>query len=360
MKLFEQFKKNFPKPLYENAIFSYELVRAATFLTQNLSLPIFEYLLTRQNKTFTKDFPVQMQKALKDLVKLLRKDAIHISRGVYPLDVLKPEPVSQFLARYPQIIADGVSISQRRLERKAHDFDQEAREYFREVPDYYQRNFHYQTGGYLTEKSAALYEHQVEILFAGAADAMRRLLLAPMKKHFDYGQGEGLHFLEVAAGTGRLTRFVKLAFPKARITVMDLSSPYLKVAQNRLSEFSRLNFVQGDGADLPFKADKFDAVFSCFLFHELPIEERRKVVSEGFRVLRPGGFYGLVDSIQSEDKKEFEWALSQFPVDFHEPFFKNYIQNPMDGLLLGAGFHKIDQEVGFLSKVVSGIKPFSS
>ena len=42
------------------------------------------------------------------------------------------------------------------------------------VPDYYAQDFHFQTGGYLTEGSARLYDVQVETLFMGAAGPMRR------------------------------------------------------------------------------------------------------------------------------------------------------------------------------------------
>jgi ubiquinone/menaquinone biosynthesis C-methylase UbiE len=117
----------------------------------------------------------------------------------------------------------------------------------------------------------------------------------------------------------------------------------------------RLNGLrEEDVAELDFKGQQFDAVYSCFLFHELPYEERKKVLSEAARVLKPGGFCGLVDSLQNEDRREFDWALEQFPVDFHEPFYKNYLQNPMEGLLQEAGFAQIDRKVGFFSKAVFG------
>ena len=35
--------------------------------------------------------------------------------------------------------------------------------------------------------------------------------------HFQNSNGEGLKFLEVASGTGAMTRFLALAFPKAQI-----------------------------------------------------------------------------------------------------------------------------------------------
>jgi len=180
--------------------------------------------------------------------------------------------------------------------------------------------------------------------------------LPELKLAFPYTEGEGLHFLEIGAGTGRLSKFIKLTFPKAKITLLDLSHPYLKKAQSELQDFRKIDFVQGDAAELPFVDQKFDAVVSCFLFHELPLEVRKKTLQEAMRVLKPGGFMGHVDSLQEQDNKQFQWALKQFPQDFHEPFYKNYLQNPMEGLVLFAGIERMTARTGFLSKVVCGFK----
>nr|WP_295905708.1 class I SAM-dependent methyltransferase [uncultured Bdellovibrio sp.] len=346
-------------PYQDKITLGYSLARSAHFAIQQFSLPIFEFLSTGKNKKLSALEPQRIKAAYTELFRLLKKDSENIAKGLYPIEVLKPEKVTEHLRRYPRIIMDGYQISKRREEKNQQDFNGEAQEFLKELPEYYQRNFHFQTGGYLTKKSADLYEHQVEILFSGAADAMRRLIIPLIKETYP-GDGEGLHFLEVAAGTGRLTRFMKLAFPKAKITVLDLSYPYLKKAQDNLHEFDRLDFVQGAAEDLPFQDSKFDLVYSCFLFHELPLEIRRQVVSESFRVLKEGGLAGLVDSVQKEDVKEFEWALEQFPVDFHEPFYKNYTMNPMEGLLTYKGFSKIKKDLGFFAKAVVGQKPFSS
>ena len=49
-------------------------------------------------------------------------------------------------------------------------------------PDYYLQNFHHQTDGYLSDHSAGIYDIQVEILFNGSADAMRRRIIKPLKE----------------------------------------------------------------------------------------------------------------------------------------------------------------------------------
>jgi ubiquinone/menaquinone biosynthesis C-methylase UbiE len=285
--------------------------------------------------------------------KLFLKDAENIEIGIYPPQVLKTESLISHANRIPHLIWDGIGIVLRRNQKVTRKFKGKAKDLNAKTPEYYQRNFHYQTDGYLSEKSAELYEHQVEMLFAGTADAMRRLIIAPLKAHFKNSDGEGLHFLELAAGTGRATRFLKLAFPKAQITLLDLSGPYLKLAQNRLSKFDGLSFVEDQAEELPFREQMFDAVFSVFLFHEIPIEIRKKVIEESRRVLKTKGFLGAVDSIQLGDIPEIDSVLLNFPNEFHEPFYPNYIRNPLEELL-GEGYQS---EVGFLSKVVWKINP---
>jgi len=48
--------------------------------------------------------------------------------------------------------------------------------------------------------------------------------------------------------------------------------------------------------------------------------------------------------------------LEQFPKDFHEPFYKDYTQKPMESLLDSHGLSSVTTEIGFLSKVVSAVK----
>ena len=346
------------KNLKEKLSLGYSLARSAHFAAQQLPLPLFEILATGQPK----DHPIELESIkhyYKELYALLKKDSQNITQGFYPIDVLKPEPWHKHMGRCPQLLMDSFYFSRRRRDHRAKEFNQEAREYLPETPEYYRRNFHYQNDGYLTKKSAELYEHQVEVLFTGSADAMRRLII-PMIKSVYPGDGDGLHFLEVGAGTGRLTRFMKLAYPKARITVLDLSDPYLKKAQENLAEFHRLDFIQGAAEELPFKSARFDFVYSCFLFHELPEDIRREVLAESYRVLKQGGFFGFVDSVQKQDNKELEWALRQFPVDFHEPFYKNYIETNMEDLVLAQDFVGLRKDIGLFSKAVIAQKPFSA
>jgi ubiquinone/menaquinone biosynthesis C-methylase UbiE len=208
----------------------------------------------------------------------------------------------------------------------------------------------------LSDLSAEHYEHQVEVLFGGAADAMRRLIIQPLKERFGSIDGEGLTFLELGAGTGRATRFVRLAFPKAKIVAVDLSGPYLKRAQKQLAPFDRHDFVEANAETLPFQDQQFDAVYSVFLFHELPEAVRKSVIRESLRVLCSGGFFGFVDSLQIGDVSEFDDSLAMFPTQYHEPFYKNYIETPMANLIESQGLKIFARGTGFFSKFIAAVK----
>lgn len=325
------------------------------FTAEGLLLPAIDLLVNRRRPKLLTDDIGLLKISRNELLKLLRSDAENIAAGIYPASVLKPESAFKHLTRIPKLFIDGIKAAQRKSNKQAHHFKPDATDLLDELPEYYRRNFHFQDSGYLTDKSAELYDHQVEVLFAGAADAMRRLIIKPMKVKIP-GNGKGLRFLEVGAGTGRATEFVQAAYPHAHITALDLSEAYLRRARKKTTTLKKADFIQGDGADLPFKDQQFDAVYSIFMFHELPEDIREKVLSESLRVLKPAGFIGLVDSLQLGDNPELDRALVDFPREFHEPFFKNYIENPMEDVFSKLGVLEVRSGRGFFSKVVSGTK----
>ena len=339
----------------KNLLFGYSAVRSAHFTLQGRMLPLVQWLATRKKRELPESFAEHLRRTLPKLQNLLLKDSENIANNIYPIEVLLPESPVAHILRLPVILVDAFTAAKRREKKETKEFQVELMDLVEETPEYYKRNFHFQTNGYFGVGSAQIYDHQVEVLFSGTADAMRRLIIPKLKKHFGNGDGAGKHFLEIGCGTGSLTRFIALAFPKAKITCVDLSSSYLKVASQRLKKFDRISYLQGAAESLDLKTETFDAVFSCFLFHELPRVVRLEVIREGKRLLKSGGFYGLVDSIQKDDDVDLNWALEQFPVDYHEPFYKDYVLNPIELVFKDVGLKAVESELGFFAKVVTGV-----
>ncbi len=283
---------------------------------------------------------------LKDIRSLYEEDATLFSEGILPYSALTPESPLKHLQRLPKIMLASVKMGrQRKLNITKPTQSEEG------LPDYFKRNFHWQVDGYFSRESAELYNHQVEILFTGTAQAMRRLLFKPLFEVIGNKPAEEVHVLEVASGTGEISSSVSKAFPKINYTVSDLSRAYLEGAQEKLKN-RKVNFLQAAAEDLPFKDASQDVVFSVFLFHEIPTNVREKALEEAYRVLKPGGRLIIVDSIQKGDLPDYEWALQRFPIDYHEPFYKGYTEWNMSASLLKAGFSSPQSTRGFLTKCV--------
>lgn len=350
-------KNSLLKFAIEKASFGYSQIRSVNFALQGALLPWIDLLTNQSKKRSDIGFVEHLKAALPKIQNLYLQDSKNIAEGIYPVTVLAPENPIKHFTRLPFLFYDAYRANKSRKNKKTKFFDKAAQDLLGDLPDYYKRNFHFQDSGYLGESSAKLYEHQVEVLFTGSADAMRRLIIPPAKRHFGNSDGQGLHFLEIGCGTGRLTKFLALAFPKAKITAVDLSPFYLNLASQTLSSFRKIDYVQGAAEKLDFKDCTFDGIFSSFLFHELPEEIRVQVLQEGFRLLKSGGMYAIADSLQKDDDHELNWAIDQFPQDFHEPFYKNYTLVPLDSLVSDSGFKNILTYHGFLTKVVSAQKP---
>ncbi len=292
----------------------------------------------------------KLQQRLKQLEERDWQDA---QQGVYPVSLLFDNPWSDFFRYYPEVWLDMPKIWERLKSKEYQKFDPEIdREGY---PAYYLQNFHYQTDGYLSDLSANLYDLQVEILFNGAADAMRRRILAPLKEGlstFEHLRTQQLQVLDVACGTGRTLRMIRGALPKVSLFGTDLSPAYLRKANQLLSEIpgELPQLLQANAENLPYLDNYFHGISSVFLFHELPGEARQRVIEESFRVLQPGGILVICDSMQAMDSPDFQTMMDNFPAIFHEPYYRNYTTDNLQARLEKAGFIDIQIENHFVSK----------
>ncbi|SOE08031.1 class I SAM-dependent methyltransferase [Streptomyces sp. Ag109_G2-15] len=105
--------------------------------------------------------------------------------------------------------------------------------------------------------------------------------------------------LDVACGTGIVTRRFAAANPALRVTGADLAPGMARMAAARLPGAVLL----ADSRRLPFADATFDAVTSIWLLHLLSDPaDVRAVVAECARVLRPGGVYvTTVDKAAAHD-----------------------------------------------------------
>jgi ubiquinone/menaquinone biosynthesis C-methylase UbiE len=107
--------------------------------------------------------------------------------------------------------------------------------------------------------------------------------------------------LEIAAGTGVVTRAIALRLPAdMRLVATDLNQPMLDHAKARQGD-ARIEWRQADALALPFEDESFDAVACQFGVMFFP--DKVKGYREARRVLEPGGgfFFNVWDRISEND-----------------------------------------------------------
>ena len=298
------------------------------------------------------------QRLLRGLFALFRRDLANIEHGYYSLPhdlVVRPDALLRTSRRFFNDLS-AVNV-RRRLRRRGRNvstsLDVDAGTY----PRYYRQAFHDQTDGYLSDRSAALYDYQVEVLFTGGADVMRRQALVPLYHFLNARPAGPTRLVDVGCGTGRFLSFVKANHGAVEAVGFDLSPHYLRQARRTLRPWVDVRLGQGQAEALPLADACVDVVACTFLFHELPRAIRARAVAEMARVLRPGGRVLFVETVQRGDVPDFDGLLSLFPLAYHEPYYADYVSTDVAEQFTAAGFVLASTDIAFLSKVSVFDKP---
>ena len=292
-----------------------------------------------------------------DMAKLFLQDLANVEAGIYPVPADHDGSLLALIRRSRIFFEDLPNIHRRREGRAHSEVLSETTRGTR--PRYYLQNFHYQTGGWLTEKSAELYDTQVEILFNGSANAIRRQALPQLHEIFAGRDQRKLKVIDIGCGTGRFIDALKQVWPKLPVLGIDMSEAYLRHATRHLRRYSRVNLSVAKAESLPVANDSQDALISIFLFHELPPKVRRAVLHECARVLKPGGRLVLVDSLQRGDRPDYDGLLQLFPESYHEPYYRSYLDEDFAALAVKCGLVHVRDVPAFIAKVMVLDKPAS-
>ena len=337
-----------------------QLPRVAWFVGHSLALRQLSEAARREERRTRRrprtDLPVpERNQIYADMAALFLQDLANVEAGVYPLPVDHDGSFTTLLHRSRLFFEDLPAIYER---RKRHSKTEILTENTRgKRPLYYLQNFHFQSGGWMTDDSAERYDTQVEVLFKGTANATRRQALPQLREVFAGRDQRKLKLLDLGCGTGRFLDSVKQVWPRLPTIGLDMSEAYVRHAKRQLKRWSRMRFIVGKAEAIPLPDNSQDAVTSIFLFHELPPKIRRKVLSECARVLKPGGRLVLIDSLQRGDRPEYEGMLELFPQSYHEPYYESYTREDFCGLAAAYGLTHIRTVNVFVSKMMVFDKP---
>jgi len=350
MKLIDTAKQNLGRARYAAAQGTRSAWYGAHYLTAR-----------RRSSAFTRpgEAPFQPQSGPLDTAELRRgflqlfaKDRANVEAGLYlPPNDVRLQDLARTLASSRAFFRDIEDVDRRRLDRNGTEVRKTQADKVDRYPVYYRQNFHYQSDGWLSDQSARIYDTQVETIFTGAGDAMRRAALAELAREIKGYDQRGISYLDLACGTGRFLAQVMRSYPKLRASGLDLSPNYARLARTTVARWPKVDIVEGAGEQMPFTDESFHIMTAIYLFHELPPVVRPKVFSEIGRVLKPGGHFIFADSLQFGDVPGLDSILEYFPEGFHEPYYKSYLKADIGAELESAGFEPVRTEIAFLTKV---------
>jgi tRNA (cmo5U34)-methyltransferase len=98
------------------------------------------------------------------------------------------------------------------------------------------------------------------------------------------------HILDLGAGTGLLSAFIRARFPDARLHLIDSSEPMLVQARERFAGDQEAFCELGDYRTAAW-GSHYDAVVSALSIHHLENEAKRALFAKIHSALKPGGAF---------------------------------------------------------------------
>ena len=161
--------------------------------------------------------------------------------------------------------------------------------------------------------------------------------------------------LEIAAGTGRVTRHIRERIPaSAKLIASDISEDMLGEAKKKLSHL-HIEWQKIDAQQLPFSDNSIDLVVCCFGYMFVP--DKPKAFAEAYRVLRPGGMFLFTtwDKLEQNAASYIYRSIAKEYLKEPLPASCNLATSMNDETVIGQSL----QSAGFSKITIEKVKQFS-
>lgn len=131
--------------------------------------------------------------------------------------------------------------------------------------------------------TAATYDIARARLIPGFAD-FYATAVSLLPEHTNY-------VLDLGAGTGLLSAFIRERFPGGRLHLIDNSEPMLAQARERFRDDTQAIFELADYTTQPIDPSTYDAIVSALSIHHLPDAAKQTLFARILPALKPGGLF---------------------------------------------------------------------
>lgn len=140
--------------------------------------------------------------------------------------------------------------------------------------------------------------------------------------------------LDIGCGIGGASRHLASEYG-CTVQGIDLSEEYCSLAHSLSSRMHldhKVSYLHGNALDLPFESNSFDLVWSQHA--SMNISDKKQMLKEACRVLKPGGCLALYDILSNAEKE------LHYPVPWASLSTQNF-------LITGTNLHSLLDSTGF-------------
>ncbi len=155
--------------------------------------------------------------------------------------------------------------------------------------------------------------------------------------------------LDMACSAGSSSVPYALAFPDAEVHGIDIGAGLLRYAHARAEALgAKVHFHQASVEKTGFEDQSFDLVVSHNAMHEMSVETQQRMMTEAYRLLKPGGICIHQDvPLRFEKLDPVMQVIHGWDQNFNgEPFWSAYGTNDCQAMLKHAGFSEENIFVG--------------
>ncbi|MEO0353362.1 MAG: methyltransferase domain-containing protein [Cyanobacteria bacterium P01_A01_bin.3] len=143
--------------------------------------------------------------------------------------------------------------------------------------------------------------------------------------------------LDLCCGRGEATEILLEHSP--HVTGLDASPKAIAYAQHHLPAAT---YIEAFAQDIPLDNNSFDLVHTSAALHEMPAPTLRTILSEAFRVLKPGGTFATVDFHRPTNPLMWP-GLATFLWVFETETSWQLLNEDLPALLKDTGFSQVSQ-----------------
>ena len=157
------------------------------------------------------------------------------------------------------------------------------------------------------EEEAAQYDGTIKNLIPRYHQMVEALVNA-----LTFNRSDEIEVIDLGCGTGTIARTVKNAYPKAKITCLDMSANMLKIAGGKLIDATDTKYINSNFYEFDFDK-KYDAVVSSLALHHLvTYDDKLNFYKKIYSALNPNGVFINLDVVLASTDKLQEEFMKQW------------------------------------------------